>query len=137
MAKKTRKKSSPGLDAMSTEALQAELARRQRSIASLERKRDRLQAQLEAVEAEIAEAGGSIRMTSNGRSRARNSQSLADALAGVLQGKTMSVTEVADAVQRAGYQTTSDNFRTIVNQTLLQNKNKKFKKVARGQYTAK
>ncbi|MEM9082824.1 MAG: hypothetical protein AAGB34_04445 [Planctomycetota bacterium] len=46
----------------------------------------------------------------------------------------MSVTDAAHAVQQAGYATTSDNFRTIVNQTLL--KDKRFKRVARGQYTA-
>jgi len=54
----------------------------------------------------------------------------------VLRGKTLSVSEVSDAVQRAGYKTGSSNFRTIVNQSLLANPSK-FKKVARGQYTAK
>ena len=44
-------------------------------------------------------------------------------------------TDVTEAVQRAGYKTSAANFRTIVNATLL--KSPKFKKVARGQYTAK
>jgi hypothetical protein len=68
--------------------------------------------------------------------RARNEMNLVDALSLTLKGKTMGVSEVADAVQRDGYKTTSPNFRTIVNQALLSN-SKVFKKVSRGQYTAK
>lgn len=59
---------------------------------------------------------------------------LVEALVKVLTGRTMSVTEVTQAVQDAGYQTSSANFRTIVNQTLI--KSKAFKKVSRGKYTA-
>jgi hypothetical protein len=70
------------------------------------------------------------------RSRPRNAGSLVEALKKLLTGKTMSVTEMAAAVQKAGYKTSSPNFRTIVNQTLINNK-KDFKRVARGQYTAK
>lgn len=66
----------------------------------------------------------------------RNASSLVESLRGVLSGKTMSVSEVAEQVQKAGYKTTSPNFRTIVNQALLANKNT-FRKVSRGQYTAK
>lgn len=60
---------------------------------------------------------------------------LVEALVKLLKGRTMSVTEMTAAVQKAGYKTTSPNFRTIVNQTLI--KSDRFKKVARGQYTAK
>ena len=38
-----------------------------------------------------------------------------------------------DAVQRNGYRTTSPNFRTIVNQTLIKHTDR-FKRVSRGQY---
>jgi hypothetical protein len=48
----------------------------------------------------------------------------------------MSVTDVAEAVKQAGYKTTSSNFRVIVNQALLANP-KVFRKVARGEYTAR
>jgi hypothetical protein len=68
--------------------------------------------------------------------RPRNTGSLVESLKRLLKGRTMSVTEMADAVQKAGYKTSSPNFRTIVNQTLINNK-KDFKRVARGQYTAK
>jgi hypothetical protein len=47
----------------------------------------------------------------------------------------MGVSEAADAVLKAGYQTNAANFRTIVNQTLIKNRSM-FKKVGRGQYTA-
>jgi hypothetical protein len=71
-----------------------------------------------------------------GGRRHRNEMNLVDALANSLKGKTLSVSEVSEEVQRSGYKTTSPNFRTIVNQALLSNP-KVFRKVARGQYTAK
>jgi hypothetical protein len=67
--------------------------------------------------------------------RPQNSVNLADALVGVLKGKTLGVSEAADAVLKSGYQTNAANFRTIVNQTLIKNRSM-FKKVGRGQYTA-
>ena len=70
------------------------------------------------------------------RGRGRNAANLVDSLASVIAGKTLSVSELADAVQTAGYKTSSANFRTIVNQALLANP-KTFKKVARGQYTGR
>ena len=62
--------------------------------------------------------------------------SLVEALTKVLTGKTLSVTEASVAVKKIGYKTKSENFRTIVNQTLIKYPNL-YKKVARGQYTAK
>jgi len=106
------------------------------------RTRKRLLTKLHRIEADIAAAGGpagrgraGAGMRSFGRRRPRNEGTLVDALSKVLSGKTMSVTEVAAAVQRAGYRTTSPAFRTIVNQTLINSG--KFKRVSRGQYTAK
>jgi len=52
-----------------------------------------------------------------------------------VNGKTMGVSDVAGAVQKAGYRTSSPSFRTIVNQALIASG--KFKRVGRGQYTAK
>jgi hypothetical protein len=117
--------------------LQREISSRQRSVATLERRRERLVKQLAEVDAEIAARGGLAgwsRGGKTGRTRAKNEAPLLDALKEVLKGKTMGVSEVAEAVQKAGYKTTSPNFRTIVNQTLL--KKKHFKRVGRGQYTA-
>lgn len=127
-----------GLARVPIDDLQAELRRRQGSLRKLEAKRAKLAAALDAIDRQIQAFGGvpSGRAASGGgRRRPRNEMNLVEALAQVLKGKTMSVTEVAQAVQDAGYQTTSDNFRTIVNQTLI--KSDRFKKVGRGQYTAK
>lgn len=147
-----------GLRAASAGELHAELQRRSRDLATLESKRDELLSKVEGIDAEIAaingalgvstagprgrrsagraKAGAGIRVTrmAGGR-RPRNDSSLEVALANTLKGKTMGVSEVAEAVQQAGYKTTSPNFRTIVNQTLI--KSDLIKKIGRGQYTAK
>lgn len=174
MAKKKRKTVRRGrrpgrpsaLGRASTSELENELARRQDQAADLAARRDALLADIDALDVEIAELGGTSsrrgrpakrkptrrKTTSSrgrapakktarkktGRKRPRNTSNLVDALHKTLRGKTMSVTEVAEAVQKHGYKTTSPNFRVIVNQALINRKNKgKFKKVARGQYTAK
>jgi hypothetical protein len=133
-----------GLAGLPLRVIEAELRRRGRSVAALERKRDRLMSRVEKLNRQIQELGGSAsvgggggrgRRSDVGRVRPRNDMNLVEALAKVLNGKTMSVTDVTEAVQRAGYRTSSDNFRTIVNQTLI--KSDRFKKVSRGQYTAK
>lgn len=135
-----------GLAHLSMNELRAELARRARAAQSLQRKRAKLVTKLNALDERIRDLGLNAGIHTNGvrtgrvgavpgRKRARNETNLAEALAKVLKGKTMGVTEVAEAVQKAGYQTTAANFRTIVNQCLIKN-NKMFKKVERGQYTA-
>lgn len=124
------------LSSVDTSLLESELKRRKRDITRLTRKRDRLLSQLREVEQEIRDFGGVAALTGEpGRKRPRNEQNLADSLATVLDGKTMSVRKLTDEVQRQGYATTSPNFRTIVNQTLL--KDSRFKRVSRGQYTVK
>lgn len=138
-------RSSGGLGTISTAELRAELRRRERQMDKLVTKRDRLLADAADLDREIAEIAQSIGVVAPGRrggraviepgrKRPRNSMTLEEALKGVLNGKTMGVSEVAEAVQAAGYQTSAENFRTIVNQTLI--RSKKFKKVSRGQYTA-
>lgn len=128
MARKARKSGS--LESLSTAQLQAEIRRRSGTLASLQRKRDRLAGKLAQVNAEIAAQGGVV----GAGTRASNASSLVEAMQKVLDGKTMGVSEVADAVQAAGYVTTSPNFRVIVNQTFIKHK-KVFKRVGRGQYT--
>lgn len=125
-----------GLSDMSITELQSEIRKRQRNLRSLERKRDRLVEQLREVEEQIREAGGLVAAAggAGGRVRPRNDQNLADSLADLLSDQTLSVTAAAEEVQRAGYKTTSPNFRTIVNQTLL--KDNRFKRVGRGLYTS-
>ena len=144
MAERVRRSGRPALSGISIASLQAEVQRRQSAAAGLFRKRDRIARQLAAVEAKLQAAGmdvgaapgrrGSLGGGGGGR-RPRNEMTLVDALAKVLNGKTMGVSEVADAVQAAGYKTSSSTFRTIVNITLI--KSGRFKKVSRGQYTLK
>lgn len=133
MAKRTT------LSALSVADLEREIAKRKRRLgrylSRLQVKRATLVRRLSALDAEIARHGGAVRGGRGGRVRPRNEMNLADSLAMVLKNATMSVTKVTEEVQRAGYRTTSPNFRTIVNQTLI--KDPRFKRVSRGKYTAK
>lgn len=121
--------------------LQAELVRRQRRIKSLVKRYERLASSATALRNEIEALGGTVNGAAhvfNGagvRRRPRNEMNLVEALKKLLTGKTMSVTEAAEKVQEAGYKTSSTTFRTIVNQTLINSG--QFKRVGRGQYTAK
>jgi len=54
----------------------------------------------------------------------------------LLRGKTMSVPEMAEAAKKAGYKSKSKNFRTIISLALISHR-KMFKRVSRGQYTAR
>jgi len=133
--KKSTARKSSSLTSMPIAELQAELQRRERGIRKLERRRERLLKEMAQVDSELA-AVGALSATGGIRRRPRNEMNLVDSLAKVLNGKTMSVTDVTRAVQQEGYMTTAANFRTIVNQALIREK-KVFKKIARGQYTAK
>lgn len=138
MAKRT-------INKLTTDELQAELKRREKAAQRLATKRARLLDQIADIDAELAswgyEAVGGPRKRSGaraggGRKRPRNDMNLVDTLAKALKGKTLGVTEAADAAKKLGYKSSSANFRNIVNQTLLKH-DKVFKKVGRGQYTAK
>jgi len=132
MAKRSSRRT--GISSLPISDLHRELRRRQGAAGRLIRKRTGLAARLASLDHQIAAlgvtAGGGA-----GRTRPRNELTLVAALAKVLSGKTMSVTDVAQAVQTAGYRTSSPSFRTIVNQTLINSG--QFKRVSRGQYTAK
>lgn len=124
---------SRGLSRLSTQELHAEIRRRAGGVRRLEHKRDKLAAKLAIVERQIASLDGNANGVP-GR-RHQNKLTLLQTLAKVLSGKTMSVTEAAEAVRKAGYRTGSLNFRTQVNIALI--KGNGFKRVGRGQYTAK
>lgn len=148
-ARRSAARGTGALASMSTEAIAAELARRQNEAPALRDREAELMAELDDVRSQlagldVAPARGRRRGGGRGpgrpvggrtgRKRPRNDANLETYLARVLKGKTMGVTEVANAVKRAGYKTTSPNFRTIVNQTLI--RSDKIKKLARGKYTA-
>ena len=128
-----------GLAGATTSELKRELGRRQQQLTGMLARRDKVARELGELDAEITALGiaiGRPTPATAGRKRPRNEKNLVDSLHSLLKGRTMGVSEAAIAVQDAGYKTTSPNFRTIVNQSLLSNK-KLFHKVARGQYTAK
>ena len=132
-----KKRSSNGLTesrtgGLSVRELTDELRRRERQLGTLKRRRERAMAKVRDLDAQISSLSGETD-NANGRRRPRNDVTLADAMASVLDGYEMSVTELADAVREAGYKTTSPNFRVIVNQTLL--KDTRFVRVSRGIYS--
>jgi hypothetical protein len=128
----------PHLSALPAAALHRELAKRARKAQRIARKRDRLLAAAARLDQQIAALGGSTNGSARGRTgrtRPKNEMSLAESLAKVLDGKTMRVTDACEAVLKSGYKTNSKTFRTMVNIALI--KSGKFKRVARGEYTAK
>jgi len=137
---------------MSADELKAALGQQRRRVEKLVARREALAQQLAELDDEISafeevlgpvaggsrgggrSRGASRARSGTGRKRPRNESTLEDALAKVLSGREMGVTEAATAVQQAGYKTNAENFRTIVNQTLI--RSDRFKKIRRGLYTA-
>ena len=111
------------------------LVQRRSRIGSLERKRSRFVRQLDALDAQIATLGGSIRARG---ARPRNKTTLNEAIVAVLKksGGAMKVAEIARHALDSGYSSSSSNFRVIVNQALI--KDKRFAKAGlRGTYQLK
>jgi septal ring factor EnvC (AmiA/AmiB activator) len=118
----------------------AELDKLRRQRLELQKKMDQLDRQIERVEGGMngsrrASSGGAV--GGGGRRRARNEHSLLDSIEMVLReaGRAMKVPEIMEAVLATGYRSSSDNFRGIVNQTLI--KDKRFGQVERGVYELK
>jgi len=149
MAKRRKSSGSAGasrtsLKNVSTKDLAREMRSRQRKLGTLHKRRDSLLRRASAIETEISALGGELSAASlssgkgarrGGGKRFKNSMSLVDALHKVLKGKELGVTEVMNAVLASGYKTSAENFRVMVNQALLKHTDR-FKKVARGLYTA-
>ena len=120
------------LSSLTVSDLESELRRRQKALPRLERQRRKLLEKLAGVERDIARLGGAGG-GGRGATRPRNKMPLADVIFKVLDKKTpMKVSNIVEAVKNAGYRTTSNNFSTIVNQTLI--KDKRFKSAERGHY---
>ncbi len=126
------------LASLSVSDIHREIARHERGGQTMLRKRARLAAKLDALDAQIAALGlsGSVRgrgSLPDGK-HYKNEMTLVEALAKALNGKTLSVAEAMEAVQKVGYRSTAKNFGMIVNLALIDSE--KFKRVERGQYTA-
>jgi hypothetical protein len=128
--------------------LKAELARRQKTLPKLARRRAKLVKALAAIDQQIAAAcgekaparGGRIaRLGARGRKRRsgrppRPGSLKATILAAMGAKKALSVPEAVQAAIDGGYKSQSKNFRLLVNQTLLNEP--EFRKVSRGKYAA-
>jgi hypothetical protein len=143
--KKRRRKHMPRFASgsnLSINQLERILKARKTELQRLARRRGKLARQLAKIDAQMrglgGEAGGAMGGgIGSGGGRARNEQSLVKTIEGVL-GKTskpMNVGDIATAVQRGGYRSNSANFRGIVNQTLI--KEKQFAQASRGMYQLK
>ena len=151
MARARKRRSS--LSSISILDIASELQRRKADLPELKARYEELSAELEQLRTTIAALGGSSAAPAasgrrtrgaaakparaggkRGGRRAKNEGSLPDALAKVLSGNTMSVSDAAEAVLKSGYKSNSKHFRTMVNIALLNKK--RFKRVERGQYTA-
>ncbi|MCY2932322.1 MAG: hypothetical protein NTV86_23075 [Planctomycetota bacterium] len=134
---------------LTTEQLKAELARRQRALPKLLKKRARLEKLIEAIDAQIADASGEAAPAMTIAKRAKKpvvrrktskkpprEGSLKALLVAALTGKPgVGVGEAADAVLAAGYKSQLKDFHLLVNQALLNSP--EFKKVSRGVFTVK
>jgi hypothetical protein len=125
---------------LSINDLEQMLNRSRTQLNKLMRKRSRLQDQIDGLDRKIERLGGNGSAGvsgGRGRVRARNSVSLPDAIAKVLEGsgKPTPVGEIVNAVRASGYRSNSPNFRAIVNQALI--KDKRFASSGRGLYQLK
>jgi len=120
---------------MSISQLESMLQQRRGELGKLRKQRGALQRELDKLDRRIESLGGGSARGRGGR--ARNEMSLTAAMTDVLQkaGKPLSVGEIMQKVQAAGYRSGSANFRGIVNQTLI--KDKQFTSTGRGMYQLK
>ncbi len=133
---------------LSTTALRAELARRERGATKLVAQRAKLAKQIAALDAELASLGAAAparrgrpvgsknkrrKAARPGRKLVRNKASLSDTLAAAVKpGRTVTVPEATKAVLAAGYKTADRNFGQTIARTLAAHKG--FKRKGRGTY---
>ncbi len=131
----------PSINGLSIGQLQSLLQSRLGQVQKFERQRNKLARKLDQLDRRIEQLGGgrgtARRGRPPGRGRAQNAMNLTAAIEQVLKGssKPMRVGDIADAVEKNGYRSTSANFRGIVNQSLI--KDKRFGKAGRGLYQLK
>jgi hypothetical protein len=125
----------PALRKLTLDDLHREIRSRQRRRPSLERRRAKVAAKLEALDAEIAALTEVVLPVKRKGSRQAQDESLRAYLRRALSGNTMRSAEAAKAVRMLGYKTTSPYFYKMVSAALAR-KNSGFKRVSRGRYTA-
>jgi hypothetical protein len=127
---------------LSISQLQDILDSRLADLQQLKKQHAKLSDELAEVERKIAAIDGNGHVGRIGSvslgGRVKNKMSLVETLEQVLSGASepMKVGDIVDAVLKAGYRTKSDNFRSIVNQTLIKER-QLFTSAGRGLYQAK
>lgn len=103
----------------------------------LARERNHLQKQLDAIDNKIRALGGGGQGGTAG-GRVRNEKSLIESIEDVLNktDKPTSVGEILKGVQASGYRSSCANFRALINQTLIRERNR-FANAGRGMYELK
>ncbi len=132
--------------------LRAEIRRKEKTLASLQKKREKILGDLDKVDNQIAAIQGEAppspaartspkskttrRRRKTTRKLPKNTKPLTDYIRDVLADnpKGMRVMDIEQAVQKKGYKTNSDNFYTIVAAAL---RDKSFEKIDRGVYKLK
>ena len=122
---------------LTVDQLERMLNQRRKDLARLARKRATAQKRLDDIDDRIRRLGGGAAGVRGGGRRARNDTSVVEVILGVLQkaGRPLRVSAIADAASAAGYRSTSENFRGIVNQMLI--KDPRFTSQNRGFYQLK
>ena len=130
------------LSTMSIADLRQEIEHRQKRLPKLIAQRDALNREITELqgiatpEARKAAKPEAATRKIRRRRRAKNKVGLTDALAGFMKGKAkVMIGEAMEGVLAAGYKSNARDFRSVVNNTLL--KDKRFKKVGRGEFTLK
>lgn len=90
---------------------------REAARAELQSRLDELTTEADSLRTQLRELGGKGGRKRSGK-RASNEQSLIVAVASVLGKKPMALSEICSAVTKSGYKTSSDNFKTMVSQSL-------------------
>jgi len=133
------------LRSASIDMLRKELEQRESLAQELLEQREHINQQLQELGVEDVSHRGRPRGTrtaslsegGRGRGRRPEGQRLIDYVEDVLRkaGRPMTISEVMDAVQQAGYNTTSENFYPVVVQALTRDEN--IERADRGQYMIK
>ena len=118
---------------MSISQIESLLQQRRGELGKLRKQRAELERDMAKLDRKIESLGG-------GRSRggrAKNQMSLTALMDEILQkaSKPMQVGDILAKVEAAGYRSSSANFRSIINQTLI--KDKRFSSAGRGLYQLK
>jgi hypothetical protein len=128
---------------LSISQLESILTSRIAELQQLNKEHSKLSGQLADVERKIAALGGKTRGRGRvgafaGVARVKNEKSLVETLDQVLSAASepMRVGDIVDGVLKAGYHSGSDNFRGIVNQTLIKER-RRFVSAGRGLYSVK